>query len=88
MAHLVLLEDLGPDLKRPYADLVRGKIRELRIRQGSNQYRVLNFFQLREQVVLVHGFSKKSQQLKKTDIDSAESRMADWLRRFSAGGAT
>ena len=28
-AHLSLLEEQGPNLKRPYADIVRGKIREL-----------------------------------------------------------
>ncbi len=28
-AHLSLLEEQGPNLKRPYADVVRGKIREL-----------------------------------------------------------
>lgn len=88
MAHLSLLEEQGPNLKRPYADLVRGKIRELRIRHSSNQYRVLYFFQVRDQVVLVHAFSKKTQQLKKTDIDLAEKRMADWLFRFPAGGET
>ena len=30
-AHLSLLEEQGLHLKRPYADVVRGKIRELRI---------------------------------------------------------
>ena len=30
-AYLSLLEEQGPNLKRPYADIVRGKIRELRI---------------------------------------------------------
>ena len=88
MAHLSLLEEQGPNLKRPYADLVRGKIRELRIRQSSSQYRVLYFFQLRDHVVLVHAFSKKTQQLKTTDLDLAEKRMTDWLCRFPAGGGT
>jgi phage-related protein len=87
-AHLSLLEEQGPHLKRPYADVVRGKIRELRIRQGSNQYRILYFFQVRDQIVLTHAFSKKTQQLKETDIKLAERRMEDWLRRFSAGGTT
>ncbi len=40
-AHLSLLEQQGLNLKRPYADIVRGKIRELRIHFSSNQYRVL-----------------------------------------------
>ena len=87
-AHLSLLEEQGPHLKRPYADVVRGKIRELRIHQGSNQYRILYFFQVRDQIVLTHAFSKKTQQLKETDIKLAERRMEDWLRRFPTGGAT
>ena len=83
-----LLEDNGPALKRPYADVVRGKIKELRIHHRSNQYRILYFFQLREQIVLVHAFSKKTQRLKEKDIDLAERRMEDWMRRFPAGGKT
>jgi phage-related protein len=39
-----------------------------------------------DQIVLVHGFSKKTQQLKKQDIDLAEKRMEDWMRRFPTGG--
>ncbi len=87
-AHLSFLEEQGPNLKRPYADVVRGKIRELRIRQSSNQYRILFFFQARDQIVLAHAFSKKSQQLKEKDIELAERRMEDWIRRLKTGGVT
>ena len=86
-AYLSLLEEQVPNLKRPYADIVRGKIRELRIHHSSNQYRILYFFQVVDQIVIVHAFSKKTQQLKKKDIDLAEKRMEDWMRRFPAGGA-
>ena len=85
-AYLSLLEDEGPNLKRPYADVARGKIRELRIHYSSNQYRVLYFFHVRDQIVLVHAFSKKTQQLKEKDIDLSERRMEDWIGRFPAGG--
>ncbi len=85
-ALISLLEEQGPNLKRPYADIVKGKIRELRIHHSSNQYRILYFFQMREQIVLVHGFSKKSQELRKRDIELAERRMQDWIRRFPVGG--
>jgi phage-related protein len=85
-AYLSLLEDRGPNLKRPYADIVRGKIRELRIQYSSNQFRIFYFFQMLDQIVLVHALSKKTQQLKKQDIDLAEKRMEDWMRRFPAGG--
>jgi len=87
-AYLTLLEEEGPNLKRPYADVVRGKIRELRIHHSSNQYRILYFFQLREQIVLVHAFSKKTQQLKEKDIELAERRMEDWMQRFPSVGGT
>lgn len=87
-AHLSLLEDKGPTLKRPYADVVRGKIRELRIHYRSNQYRILYFFKLRDQIILVHAFSKKTQRLKERDIELAERRMEDWMRRLPAGGKT
>ncbi len=87
-AYLSLLEDEGPNLKRPYADVVRGKIRELRIHYSSNQYRVLYFFHVRDQIVLVHAFSKKTQQLKEKDIDLSEKRMEDWISRFPAGGGS
>jgi len=85
-AYLLLLQDEGPNLKRPYADVIRGKIRELRIHYSSNQFRVLYFFHVRDQIVLVHAFSKKTQQLKEKDIDLSERRMEDWISRFPAGG--
>jgi phage-related protein len=85
-AYLSLLEEQGPDLKRPYADIVRGKIRELRIRQSSNHYRILFFFQARGQIVLTHAFSKKTPELKEKDIELAERRMEDWIRRSMMGG--
>ncbi len=85
-AYLSLLEEEGPNHKRPYADVVRGKIRELRIHYSSNQYRVLYFFHVRDQIVLVHAFSKKTQQLKEKDIELAESRMEEWMQRHPSGG--
>ncbi len=85
-AYLSLLEEQGPNLKRPYADIVRGKIRELRIHYSSNQFRILYFIQMFDQIVLVHALSKKTQHLKKRDIDLAEKRMDDWMRRFPMGG--
>ena len=84
-AYLSLLEEQGPNLKRPYTDIVRGKIRELRIQYTSNQYRILYFFKMRNQIVLVYAFSKKTQQLKNRDIEMAEKRMKEWLLRYPKG---
>ncbi len=84
-AYLSFLAEQGPNLKRPYADHVRGKIRELRIHYSSNQYRILYFFYLGDRIVLVHAFSKKTQQLRESDIELAERRMEDWIRQHPEG---
>ena len=42
--------------------------------------------QVRDQVVLVHAFTKKTQQLKEKDIELAERRMEEWMRRHLSGG--
>ena len=39
-----LLKREGPGLPRPYADVVRGKIRELRVSFGGAHHRLLYFF--------------------------------------------
>jgi phage-related protein len=54
----------------------------------ANHYRILFFFYVRDQIVLLHAFSKKSQQLKEKDIELSERRMEDWIRRFTSGGGT
>ena len=85
-AHIELLEEHGPNLKRPYADTIRGKIRELRIPYSSNQYRILYFFFMRDQIVLTHALMKKTSELKEKDIALAEKRMQDWEQRKASGG--
>jgi phage-related protein len=79
-AWLQILKDQGPDLPRPFADTVRGKIRELRILFASDHHRILYFF-LDKDIVLLHAFLKKTQEIREQDIDTAERRMEDWIRR-------
>lgn len=83
-----LLSERGPQLGRPYADHVRGALRELRIQFGRNEYRVLHFFVAGERVVLVHGFSKKTRQLPEREIRTAEERMRDFQGRTEGGELT
>ncbi len=71
----------GPDLPRPYADKVRGKIRELRIRFGSNSYRVMYFF-YGKHIIMTHGFMKKTNKVPNQEINTAECLMHDFLRRY------
>lgn len=80
-AMLTLLEERGPDLKRPYADGVEGKIRELRIHFSRVQVRVLYFFFHKNEVVLLHGFKKKESSIRPKEIAVAKQRMDDWIKR-------
>lgn len=53
------LRDLGHELRRPEADLLRDGIYELRVRLGTVNYRMLYFFHGRMAAVLAHGLIKK-----------------------------
>jgi len=72
-----LLSDLGPQLRRPIADKLDGKIYELRPKQA----RVLYFFFVGHEIILVHGFLKKTNQIEKRDLDLAQRRRIDWIIR-------
>lgn len=58
LAKLKRLEDLGHELRRPEADLLRDGIYELRIGLQGLNYRILDFFHGREAVVVSHGLLK------------------------------
>ena len=78
---LGLLEKEGPDLPRPYADHVKGKIREVRVRFSSTNVRIFYFFFLRNKIVLLHAFKKKTQGIPAREIGQAERNMIDWTKR-------
>ncbi|MBU1122881.1 MAG: type II toxin-antitoxin system RelE/ParE family toxin [Candidatus Omnitrophica bacterium] len=71
-------------MPRPYADVVQGKIRELRIRFGSNFYRFLYFF-FGKKIIITHGFSKKTDNIPQREIVRAERLMQDFLERYQGG---
>ena len=78
------LEKEGPNLPRPYADIVRGKIRELRVSFGSNEYRFLYFF-FGKRIIITHGFLKKTDRIPEGEIERAERIMQDFLQRSKGG---
>lgn len=52
------LRELGHELRRPEADLLRNGIYELRIGREGTNYRILYFFQGRIAAILAHGLVK------------------------------
>ena len=68
------LAEMGHELRRPEADLLRDGIHELRIRFGSVNYRLLYFFHERTVAVLAHALTKEAA-VPGRDIDRAVERM-------------
>ena len=55
------LAELGYELRRPEADVLRDGIYELRFRLGSMNYRILYFFHGRNVAILAHGITKEDE---------------------------
>ena len=71
--------ELGHELRRPEADLLRDGIYELRVRLGSVNYRMLYFFHGRVAAVVSHGLTKEKA-VPAGEIDGAIERK----KRFEA----
>ena len=72
-ASVELLAQLGHELRRPAADILRDGIYELRAKQGHVQYRILYFFHRRNVAILAHALTKEDQ-VPATDIKRALKR--------------
>ncbi len=58
VASIERLADMGHELRRPLADMLRDGIYELRIRKGHVNYRILYFFHGRNVAILGHALTK------------------------------
>ncbi len=75
----MLLAQLGHELRRPAADVLREGIYELRAKQGHVQYRVLYFFQGRNVAILAHALMKEDK-IPAVDIERALKRKREFER--------
>lgn len=80
-AYISLLQESGEDLRRPVADYVGDKLYELR----PGPHRVLYFFFLKDNAVLLHLFRKRSDRLPEEEKRVALSRMKDLVCRVERG---
>jgi phage-related protein len=67
------LRELGHELRRPEADLLRNGIHELRVRLQHVNYRILYFFHGNVAAVISHGLVKE-EKVPRTEIDLAIQR--------------
>jgi phage-related protein len=81
MKLIEFLTESGVLLKEPYTRQVRGKIRELRIKDSQGAIRILYFTFTGRRFILLHGFIKKTEKTPIRDIELAEKRMFDFLQK-------
>jgi len=79
-----ILSQKGPNLPRPYSDILKDSIHELRIKITGDQVRVLYFFCYKEYIVLTHSFVKNTQKIPLKEIEKAKNIRTDFLNRFNA----
>jgi phage-related protein len=81
MAFIGLLEERGPNLPRPYADLLEDGIHELRIKLTGTQVRILYFFYYQNTIVLTNVFEKHTDKVPKEHIKLAKESRTDFINR-------
>jgi phage-related protein len=83
LSFIYKLEEKGPDLHRPYADLLEDGIHELRIKLTGTQVRILYFFCYKDIMILTNIFDKHTDKVPKSEIKLAKRNRDDFLMRFT-----
>lgn len=82
VSYMKQLEAKGTTLPASIAKHVRGKIWELRPEWSGNEYRFFYGAVIGQRFVILHAVQKKTQKLKEKDIELAEKRYADAIKRL------
>lgn len=80
---LEILAQLGNQLREPKSKAIEGEtsLFELRIRERSNIHRMFYFFIVGNEIIVTHGFTKKSTKTPKREIERAIKYRKDYLDR-------
>ena len=79
---LELIEDIE-HVPKTYLDIIEDKLYEVRVKQGSNIFRIFCFFDKKKLVILMNGFQKKSQKTPRKEIDKAKAIMKEYFEAKS-----
>jgi len=77
---LRLVQQEGPAVGMPFTEQVTGEKGAVRVRVGRTRWRIF-FTQLGRELVILHMFAKKTRAMPQHEIEIAERRRRDWLRR-------
>ncbi len=82
-AWLEKLSELGPNLPRPYADILVDGIHELRIKLSGSQVRILYFFCYKDYIILTNQFVKNTDKVPKSEINKSKERREKFLKKYN-----
>jgi len=80
---LELLEQMGPTLPRPYADLLRDGVHELRVKLSGEQIRMLYFFCYERYIVFYAVLRKHTDRVPPRYIEATRHYREEFLRRVN-----
>jgi len=83
LAFIDHLEEKGPNLQRPYADILEDGIHELRIKLTGTQVRILYFFCYKDMIILTNVFEKHMDKVPKSEIKKAKNNRDDIYKRYT-----
>jgi phage-related protein len=83
MFYADLLTEYGLNVREPYVKPITRsrKLFEIRIKDRQNIHRVFYFAFTGRKLVLLHGFTKKTEKTPSREIEIAQTRMKDYLAR-------
>ena len=77
-----ILGEVGNELREPDTKYLEDGILELRIKQANNISRVLYFFMQDRNIILTHGFIKKTQKTPAKEIERCKKYKKDYIARM------
>ena len=83
LAFIGHLEEKGPNLHRPYADLLEDGIHALRIKLTGTQVRILYFFCYKDIIILTNIFDKHTDKVPKSEIEKAKTNRDNMLKGYT-----
>lgn len=81
LRNLQLLSEFGPNIGWPLISNIGDNLWELRTTFQGNQYRILFSLVSGKIVLLVHGFTKKTQKIPRSDLDLAYKRLREYIAK-------
>lgn len=79
-SRIAMLQEFGPVVGMPYAKQLADGMFELRVSCGTDEVRILYFFEPGERIVLANGFMKKTRKTPTGELQRARRIRAEWRK--------